>query len=78
MGVDERVVAWLRSAGHDAVHLRDEGLHRLSDDAIFEKAIAEARILLTFDLEFGEIAALARGESQASSCFACPMRDTRG
>jgi predicted nuclease of predicted toxin-antitoxin system len=25
MGVSERVVEWLRTNGHDAVHLRDEG-----------------------------------------------------
>jgi predicted nuclease of predicted toxin-antitoxin system len=61
MGVDQRVVAWLRAADHDAVHLRDEGLHRLSDEAIFDKAIAEGRVVLTFNLDFGEIAALAKG-----------------
>jgi uncharacterized protein DUF5615 len=32
-GVDQRVVAWLRAVGHDAVHLRDEGLHRLCSGA---------------------------------------------
>src|SRR5208337_3067643 len=30
MGVSRRVIEWLRAAGHDAVHLRDEGLKRLS------------------------------------------------
>jgi len=29
MGVSPMVVEWLRSNGHDAVHLRDERLHRL-------------------------------------------------
>jgi predicted nuclease of predicted toxin-antitoxin system len=29
MGVDIRVVRWLRENGHDAKHLRDEGLHRI-------------------------------------------------
>jgi hypothetical protein len=28
MGVSQGVVEWLRSADHDAMHLRDEGLHR--------------------------------------------------
>jgi predicted nuclease of predicted toxin-antitoxin system len=59
MGVDVRVVRWLREHGHDAVHLRDEGLQRLPNGEIFTKAIAEARVVLTFDLDFGEIAALA-------------------
>jgi predicted nuclease of predicted toxin-antitoxin system len=29
---------------------------------IFAKAIAERRVILTFDLDFGEIAALSRGQ----------------
>jgi predicted nuclease of predicted toxin-antitoxin system len=57
MGVSLRVTEHLRGAGHDVVHLRDEGLQRLPDDEIFAKAIAERRIVLTFDLDFGEIAA---------------------
>ena len=61
MGVDVWVVQWLTEHGHDAIHLRDENLHRLPNGEIFEKAAREARILLTFDLDFGEIAALARG-----------------
>jgi hypothetical protein len=28
MGVSPRVVHWLHEHGHDAVHLRDQGLHR--------------------------------------------------
>jgi len=63
MGLDVRVVQWLNSHGHAATHLRDEGLHRLPDGEIFEKAIREDRVLLTFDLDFGEIAALSRGRA---------------
>ena len=62
MGVAAGVVHWLREQGHDTVHLRDEGLQRLSDEQVFGKAISENRILLTFDLDFGEIAARSRGE----------------
>ena len=59
MGVAGRIVEWLRSEGHDAVHLRDEGLHRLPNGEIFRKAAEERRIVLTFDLDFGEILALS-------------------
>jgi len=59
MGVARSVVTWLRESGHDAVHLLDEGLERLPDAEIFAKARRESRILLTFDLDFGEIASLA-------------------
>ena len=62
MGVDLRVVRRLRQQGHDAVHLRDEGLHRAPDEAIFAKALHEDRIVLTFDLDFGSLAALVRDQ----------------
>jgi len=58
MGVSARVAEWLRDEGHDVVHLRDENLHRLPNGEIFRKASEEDRIVLTFDLDFGEIAAL--------------------
>jgi len=57
MGLSPSTVAPLRQAGHDAVHLRDEGLQRLSDELIFEKARQEDRVVLTFDLDFAEIVA---------------------
>ena len=60
--VDVRVAEWLRSQGHSAIHLRDEDLQRLPDGEIFLKAASERRIVLTFDLDFSEIAALSRGE----------------
>ena len=69
MGVDGQVVEWLRSRGHEASHLRDEGLHRLPNGEIFVKAIAERRIILTFDLDFGEIASLAKGQRVSVMVF---------
>ncbi len=60
MGVDVRVVEWLRAQGHDAIHLREEGLHRAPDEEVFGKALAEDRIVLTFDLDFSDLAALTR------------------
>ncbi|CAN5280910.1 hypothetical protein BH10PLA2_BH10PLA2_19510 [soil metagenome] len=62
MGVSQQVVEWLRANGHDAVHLRDEGLHRLPNGEIFHKAGIEQRIVLTFDLDFGEILAASAGQ----------------
>lgn len=62
MCVDVRIAEWLRSQGHDAVHLRDQGLQRLANGEIFRKAASENRAVLTFDLDFSEIAALTRGQ----------------
>jgi predicted nuclease of predicted toxin-antitoxin system len=65
MGVAIRIVDWLRAQGHDAKHLRDEGLQQMTDSDVFRKAASEKRALLTFDLDFGEILALS-GESAVS------------
>ena len=62
MGVSYRVAIWLREQGHDVTHLRDQGLQRLPNGEIFELAIRERRIVLTFGLDFGEIVAHAKGE----------------
>ena len=75
MGVDVRLVHWLSDNGHDAVHLRDEGLHRMTDHDVFEKAGAEDRIILTFDLDFGEIAALSGSGEVSVILFR--LHDTR-
>lgn len=69
MGVDIRIAQWLRQQGHHTTHLRDEGLHRLPNGEIVTKAIAENRVILTFDLDFGEIAALSRGRKASVVLF---------
>jgi predicted nuclease of predicted toxin-antitoxin system len=59
MGVSWRVVEWLRDNGHDAIHLREQQLHRLPNGGVFAKAADEQRIILTWDLDFTEIVALS-------------------
>ena len=61
MGVSRKVSEWLCGQGYEASHLGEEGLARLPNGKIFSKAIAENRVILTFDLDFGEIAALSGG-----------------
>jgi predicted nuclease of predicted toxin-antitoxin system len=65
MGISPKTVAFLRDLGHDAVHLHALGMDRLPDPAILELARAENRILLTHDLDFGELIA-AGGETLPS------------
>ncbi len=48
---------------------RLQRLQRLPNGEIFTKAISESRIILTFDLDFGEIAALARGRKASVVVF---------
>ena len=69
MGVSLTTVEALRAARHDAVHLRDEGLIRLPDPEIAAKAVAESRIVLTCDLDFGDILATARSEAPSVIIF---------
>ena len=75
MGVSQHIVQLLRQNGEDAVHLRDEGLQKLPDSTIFEKAHSEGRIVLTFDLDFGEIAAFSHGRIVSVILFR--LRNTR-
>ena len=60
MGVSRKVNDWLRHQGHESSHLGEEGLARLPNGQIFSKAIVEDRVILTCDLDFGEIAAMAK------------------
>jgi predicted nuclease of predicted toxin-antitoxin system len=55
------VVAWLREQRHDVWHGTEHGLQGLPDHELFRRAAAEDRIVITFDLDFGEILALSAG-----------------
>ena len=57
MGVSVSTVESLRRHAYDAVHLRAEQLMTLPDTDILAKARSEGRMLLTFDLDFGDLLA---------------------
>jgi len=57
MGISPRTVAVLRSLGYEAIHLHEAGLDCLSDSDILAKALHEGRVVLTHDLDFGELVA---------------------
>lgn len=65
MGVSMSTIASLREAGYESVHLRDEGLLKMEDADILDKARSEGRIVLAFDLDFGDLLA-ASGEKLPS------------
>lgn len=77
MGVSPKAVAWLRSDGHDAVHLRERGAERMADADIFALAATEGRIVVTFDLDFGEIVASAPAGAGLASVIVFRLRNTR-
>ncbi len=69
VGVSLTTVKALRQEGHDAVHLREQGLQRLPDEEILGKARQENRIILTFDLDFADLLALGMAQSPSVMIF---------
>jgi predicted nuclease of predicted toxin-antitoxin system len=63
MNLPPAMADWLRSEGHDAVHARDAGYADLPDREIFARAAEDRRIVITFDLDFGEIVGLVGNSS---------------
>lgn len=47
---------WLTTAGADAVHVLDLGLETASDRAVWDRAAAEGRIVVSKDLDFFHLA----------------------
>ena len=56
-----RVAEWLRENGQDALRVLEAELDQASDRQILEEAESGRRILLTCDLDFGEILARSSG-----------------
>jgi hypothetical protein len=61
----------LRSEGHDAIHARDIGLADLTDREVLARATEDGRIVLTFDLDFGEILGQT-GAAGSGGCAVAP------
>ena len=58
MGISMKTVIWLRQIGYEATHLFEEELNMLDDSSILEKAKNERSVLLTCDLDFGQLLSL--------------------
>lgn len=69
MGVSKRTCSVLRDAGHEVVHLADQGLERADDSFIVEKARLENSVIVTFDLDFGDLLAAGSGKMPSAIVF---------
>ena len=75
MGISPRTVDFLRDMGYDATHLHKEGLDRMPDSDILAKARHEGCVLLTHDLDFGELVAIS--EARLPSVVTSRLRNMR-
>ena len=57
-GVSPDTIAFLTRLGHDAIHVRALEMHRAQDRELVDYARSEGRVIVTFDLDFGDILAL--------------------
>lgn len=69
MPLSPALAAWLREQGHDAVHAADLGLNRAPDIDIMAHAKQEHRTIVTADLDYTRLLALARATDPSLILF---------
>ncbi len=60
MPLSPMLAAWLRGQGHDAVHAAELGLIRTRDIDLMARAKQEGRTIVTADLDYPRLLALAQ------------------
>ena len=68
-GLSPATVDFLIQIGHEAVHVRTLGMQRVPDVDIVERARADSSVVLTFDLDFGDVLALGVLDSPSVIIF---------
>jgi predicted nuclease of predicted toxin-antitoxin system len=69
MPLSPELAAWLRRRGHDALHAAELGLARAADGEILERAHREQRVVVTADLDYPRLLALAQLEGPGLVLF---------
>jgi len=69
MPLSPALAAWLRDLGHDAAHATELGLHRSSDTDLVALAKHESRTIITADLDYPRLLALAQADNPSLILF---------
>jgi predicted nuclease of predicted toxin-antitoxin system len=69
MPLSPTLANWLNGEGHDAVHVAALGMHRATDTEIIARAVDERRTVITADLDYPRLLALARAEGPSLILF---------
>ena len=57
-GISPKTIGFLFEIGHEAIHVSTIGMQTAEDRALVERAVVDGAVILTFDLDFGDILAL--------------------
>ena len=74
-GISPKTVEFLIQLGHEAIHVRTLGLQRAGDLEVIDRARMDSSVVLTFDLDFGDV--LAAGVLDKPSIIIFRLADER-
>jgi predicted nuclease of predicted toxin-antitoxin system len=69
MPLSPALVRWLEQEGHDAVHASQADLSRAPDEEVLSTARKEGRVVVTADLDYPRLLALAGSEGPGLILF---------
>jgi predicted nuclease of predicted toxin-antitoxin system len=69
MPLSPTLAEWLAGRGHDAGHAAGVGLHRATDAEIMARAKQDARIIVTADLDYPRLLAVAQASEPSLILF---------
>ena len=69
MALSPRLATWLRGQGHDAAHAAELGLDRAPDTELLAHARKQGRTIVTVDLDYPRLLALAGDEGPSLILF---------